>query len=343
MSSTADPAPDLEGLARWMAARVPGFEGPVALERFSGGQSNPTYALVSPSGRWVLRRKPTGPLLPSAHAVDREFRVISALSGAGFPVPRPVGYEEGPALVGAPFYVMDYVEGRIFWTLALPELARAARRPIYEAQIDTLADLHRIDPAEVGLGDYGKPGAYFARQVDRWSRQYRASETDPLPAMDRLIEWLPRTLPPEGEARIVHGDFRLDNMIFAADRPQVLAVLDWELSTLGDPMADLGYLLIAWVIPSSQRNGLAGLDLTAEGLPTAQEMVERYQARTGRRLTVSLDWLMAYNLFRLAAICQGIAGRIRDGTAASAEARATAAQAPLLAEAALSFAVKAGA
>lgn len=339
----SDPAPDLDGLARWMAARAPGVTGPVSLERFAGGQSNPTYALQTPQGRFVLRRKPTGKLLPSAHAVDREHRVISALHAQGYPVPEPVGYEDDPALVGAPFYVMRFVDGRIFWDLKLPDLTPNERTAVYLAQVDALADLHRIDPEAAGLSDYGKPGAYFARQVDRWSRQYRASETDPIPAMDRLMEWLPRTMPPEGETRVVHGDFRLDNMIFAPDRPEVLAVLDWELSTLGDPMADLGYLLIAWVIPASLRNGLAGADLEALGIPPVQRIVDRYAERTGTELKVSLDWLYAYNLFRLAAICQGIAGRVRDGTAASPDARAMAAQARPLGEAAWGFAEKMGA
>jgi aminoglycoside phosphotransferase (APT) family kinase protein len=241
------------------------------------------------------------------------------------------------------FYVMNKVEGRVLWDLKLPGMEPAERRAIFEAQTDALADLHKFDPAEIGLADYGKPGNYFARQVGRWTKQYRASEIDPIPEMDRLIEWLPQGLPPEGPARIVHGDFRLDNLMMASDAPEVRAVLDWELSTLGDPMADFSYLLIGWVLPPTVRNGLGGLDLPSLGIPTIEETVERYTARSGLGAPENLDWLMAYNLFRLAAICQGIAGRVRDGTAASAHAIETAKQVVPLAKAAWSFAVKAGA
>jgi aminoglycoside phosphotransferase (APT) family kinase protein len=329
-------------LGEWLAAHVEGYAGPLAVRQFKGGQSNPTYELATPGRTYVLRRKPPGTLLASAHAVDREFRVISALHAQGYPVARPWALCEDDAVIGSMFYVMDKIEGRVLWDLKLPGMAPDQRRAIYDAQVDALAALHAFDPAAIGLGDYGRPGNYFERQVGRWTKQYRASEIEPIPAMDRLIEFLPATLPPEGPTRIVHGDFRLDNLILAPETPEVRAVLDWELSTLGDPMADFSYLLIAWVIPASQRNGLAGADIEALGIPTIEQTVERYARLTGAR-PADLDWLFAYNLFRLAAICQGIAGRVRDGTAASAHAKSMAAQVPMLAGGALAFAKKAGA
>jgi aminoglycoside phosphotransferase (APT) family kinase protein len=329
-------------LGEWLAANVMGYSGPLAIRQFKGGQSNPTYELTTPGRTYVLRRKPPGTLLASAHAVDREFTVISALHAQGYPVARPWALCEDEAVIGSMFYVMDKVEGRVLWDLKLPGMTPEQRRAIYDAQVDALAALHAFDPAAIGLGDYGRPGNYFERQVGRWTKQYRASEIEPIAAMDRLIEFLPATLPPEGPTRIVHGDFRLDNLILAEEAPEVRAVLDWELSTLGDPMADFSYLLIAWVIPASARNGLAGADLDALGIPSVAQTVERYAALTGAR-PANLDWLFAYNLFRLAAICQGIAGRVRDGTAASAHAKSMAAQVPMLAAGALSFAQKAGA
>lgn len=334
---------DEAALGAWLTANVDGYAGPLTVRQFKGGQSNPTYELSTPGRTYVLRRKPPGTLLPSAHAVDREFTVISALHAQGYPVARPHALCTDDGVIGSMFYVMDKVEGRVLWDLKLPGLEPAQRRAIYDAQVDTLAALHRFDPAAIGLGDYGKPGNYFERQVGRWTKQYRASEIDPIPAMDRLIEFLPATLPPEGPTRIVHGDFRLDNMILAPDQPQVRAVLDWELSTLGDPMADFSYLLIAWAIPGSLRNGLAGADLKALGIPSVDEVVARYSEKTGAPPPSNLDWLFAYNLFRLAAICQGIAGRVRDGTAASPQAKSMAAQVPALAEGAWGFARKAGA
>ena len=334
---------DETALDAWMTAHVAGYAGPLAVRQFKGGQSNPTYELTTPAKSYVLRRKPPGVLLPSAHAVDREFQIISALAAQGFPVAKPHALCLDEAVIGSIFYVMDKVEGRIFWDLKLPGLTPAERRAVYEAQTDTLARLHAFDPAAIGLGDYGKAGNYFARQVGRWTKQYRASETEPVAAMDRLIAFLPDSLPPEGPSRIVHGDFRLDNMILAPDQAQVRAVLDWELSTLGDPMADFSYMLIGWVLPATMRNGVAGADLKALGIPSLEETVERYAAKTGSPAPQNLDWLLAYNLFRLAAICQGIAGRVRDGTAASAHARTMAAQVEPLSAAALGFAKKAGA
>ncbi len=334
---------DAVALDGWMTANVEGYAGPLSVRQFKGGQSNPTYELVTPGAAYVLRRKPPGVLLPSAHAVDREFTVISALHAQGFPVARPHALCTDPEVLGSIFYVMDKVEGRVFWDLKLPGLEPTERRAIYEAQTDTLAALHRFDPVDIGLGDYGKPGNYFARQVARWTKQYRASETGPIVAMDRLIDFLPTTLPPDGPTRIVHGDFRLDNIIVDPAGPGARAVLDWELSTLGDPMADFSYMLIGWVIPATLRNGLGGADLEALGIPSVAETVARYAEKTGTVPPKNLDWLFAYNLFRLAAICQGIAGRVRDGTAASPQARSMAAQVEPLSAAAWGFAVTAGA
>jgi aminoglycoside phosphotransferase (APT) family kinase protein len=334
---------DEPALERWLTQNVEGYAGPLTVRQFKGGQSNPTYELTTPGHTYVLRRKPPGTLLPSAHAVDREFTVISALHAQGYPVARPYALCTDDGIIGSMFYVMDKVEGRVLWDLKLPGMTPADRRAIYDTQIDALAALHAFDPAAIGLGDYGRLGNYFERQVGRWTKQYRASEIEPNAAMDRLIEFLPATLPPQGPTRIVHGDFRLDNLIMAPDAPQVRAVLDWELSTLGDPMADFSYLLIAWVIPADQKNGLAGTDIEALGIPSVAQTVERYARQTGGEVPANLDWLFAYNLFRLAAICQGIAGRVRDGTAASSHARAMAAQVPMLAGGALAFAKKAGA
>lgn len=334
---------DAGALDAWMAANVDGYAGPLTIRQFKGGQSNPTYELTTPGRTYVLRRKPPGVLLASAHAVDREFTVISALHAQGFPVAKPYALCTDDAVVGSMFYVMEKVEGRVLWDLKLPGMEPAQRREIYEAQVDTLARLHAFDPTAIGLEAYGKPGNYFERQVGRWTKQYRASEIDPIPAMDRLIDFLPATLPPQGPTRIVHGDFRLDNLILAPEAAEVRAVLDWELSTLGDPMADFSYLLIAWVIPAAQRNGLAGVDIAALGIPSIEQTAARYAEQAGIAPPTNLDWLFAYNLFRLAAICQGIAGRVRDGTAASSHAKSMAAQVPLLAEAAWSFAKRAGA
>lgn len=330
---------DLVALDAWMAQAVEGYAGPLSVHQFNGGQSNPTYALTTPSCAYVLRRKPSGVLLPSAHAVDREYRVIAALHAQGYPVPRPYALCLDQGVIGTIFYVMQKVEGRILWDLKLPGLTPDQRHAIYEAQVDALAELHTFDPATIGLSDFGKPGDYFQRQVDRWSRQYRASETAAIPAMNRLIDYLPHTTPAPGPVRVIHGDFRLDNMVLHPDRAEVAAVLDWELSTLGDPMSDLAGLLTAWVLPQDLRNGLGGLDVAAMGIPSVEAVIERYGARTGLTPS-SLDWLYAYSLFRLAAICQGIAGRVRDGTAVSAHARAMAAQVAPLAGLALRFAEK---
>lgn len=330
-------------LAAWGAANVPGFAGPVTVTKFPGGQSNPTYRVESADNHYVLRRKPFGTILPSAHAVEREYRLIAALHPAGFPVARPYALCEDRQVIGAPFYLMEMVEGRTLWDGSLPGMTPPERTATYHAIVDTLAALHRIDPEAVGLGDYGKPGNYFARQVERWTRQYRASQTDDLPEVERLIEFLPRTVPPQTRTSIVHGDYRIDNMIFAGDGPQVLAVLDWELSTLGDPLADFSYFLMNWVTEPEDRSGVKGLAGPETGIPTIEEMVARYCAATGCDGVPDLDWYFAYNLFRLTGIVQGIKKRMIDGNASSAQAAATVERLPGLASAAWHFAQRAGA
>ena len=334
-------------LASWLEANVAGYEGPLEVFQFKGGQSNPTYRLDTPTRRYVLRRKPFGKLLPSAHAVDREFRVISALHKVGFPAPKPFGLCTDDGVIGAMFYVMEMVAGRIFWDPTLPTMTPPQRRAIVEAEIETLAQLHNYEPEKIGLGDYGKPGNYFARQVERWSRQYRASETDKIEAMERLMEFLPRTVPVQERVSVVHGDYRLDNMVFDARDPRVIAVLDWELSTLGDPLADFSYFLMGWLMPpaaqSAGSSGIAGVDLASHGIPTIEEATALYCKLTNREGIPALDWYSAFNMFRLTAILQGIAGRVRDGTAASAQAKESILRIPALSDAALHYAIKAGA
>jgi aminoglycoside phosphotransferase (APT) family kinase protein len=335
---------DEAALASWLQANVAGYEGPLEVRQFKGGQSNPTYQLVTPAKKYVLRRKPPGKLLPSAHAVDREYKVITALGTTEFPVARTYGLCMDDSVIGTIFYVMDMVEGRILWDGALPGMTPEERRAIYHAEIKTLADLHNTDYAAIGLSDFGKPGNYFARQIDRWTKQYRASETQSVPSMDKLIDWLPTTLPQDDQTTIVHGDYRLDNMSLHPTEPRVIAVLDWELSTLGNPLADFTYFLMSWVMPGAERGGLSTLDLPALGIPTVDEVVARYCQLTGRTEGLpELDWYFAYNMFRLGAICQGIAGRVRDGTASSAHAMAMEARVPTLGDAAMSFAKRAGA
>lgn len=334
---------DDDRLGEWLRAEIAGFTGPFTVEKFAGGQSNPTYRIDAASGVYVLRRKPFGPILPSAHAVEREYRLIAALHPNGFPVAKPYGLCEEPEVLGAPFYVMEMVQGRTLWNGALPEITPDARRAHYEAIIDTLADLHSIDYAAAGLGDYGKPGNYFARQVERWTRQYRASQTDDLAEVEQLIEWLPRTVPEQTRTSIVHGDFRIDNMIFAPNAPRILAVLDWELSTLGDPLADFSYFLMSWVTEPEGRSGVMGLTGPETGIPTLEDMVARYCAATGRDGVPDLNWYFAYNLFRLTGIVQGIKKRIIDGNASSDQAEAAVARLQPLAKAAWHFAKEAGA
>lgn len=314
---------DEERLRDYLSSHVESFSGPLSVSQFKGGQSNPTYLLDAGSGRYVLRRKPPGKLLKSAHAVDREFRIISALYANGFPVPRPLALCEDEAVIGTTFFVMEYVEGRIFWDLDLPGVDVAERTAIYDNVNQTIATLHNTDYAAIGLEDYGRPGNYFARQISRWSGQYRASETTTVKSMDALIDWLPENIPDDDSASIVHGDFRLDNMIVHPTEPRVVAVLDWELSTIGHPLADFTYHLMTWQMPKIGIGsvGLAGKDLQRLGIPDEETYLRLYCQRTGRSDGIAdRNFYSAFNFFRLAAILQGIAGRVRDGTAASAHA-----------------------
>jgi aminoglycoside phosphotransferase (APT) family kinase protein len=314
---------DVGLLQDYMESHVEGFHGPLTVRQFRGGQSNPTYKLETVSCNYVLRRKPPGKLLKSAHAVEREFRIISALYGAGFPVPRPFVLCEEAEVVGTTFFIMECVDGRIFWAPDLPKFSKEERTALYDNVNEVLARLHSFDFVALGLEDYGKPGNYFSRQISRWSSQYRASETGPVVAMDKLIDWLPENVPADDSVSIVHGDFRLDNMIVHPTEPRVIAVLDWELSTIGHPLADFTYHLMAWQMGDIGigSSGLVGKDLGALGIPDAESYIARYCERTGRKNGIDhRNFYSAFNFFRLAAILQGIAGRVRDGTAASAHA-----------------------
>ncbi|SRR6266508_1534899 len=338
---------DVTRLEAYLAARLPDFHGPLGVRQFKGGQSNPTYLLETPRRRYVLRRKPPGKLLPSAHAVDREFRIIGALYAQRFPVAEPLLYCADEGIVGTPFYVMGHVEGRVIWEPHMPGAAPSERAAVYDAMNATLARLHSFDPAAIGLADFGRGENYVARQVERWSKQYHASETEKIDEMERLIAWLPAHLPPSGPVRLVHGDYRLDNIILAPTGPTVLAVLDWELSTLGDPLADLAYHLMQWDMPPSETGAgvgtLLGHDLAALGIPARAAYVDAYLARTGLDPRPHLPVYLAYNFFRLAAILQGIVGRVRDGTATSENAAAMAPLVRPLAAKAWQFAREAGA
>ncbi|HZT26315.1 MAG TPA: phosphotransferase family protein [Pseudolabrys sp.] len=322
-SGTKDAAPalrlDTARLEQFLAIKIKGFAGPLTVRQFKGGQSNPTYLLETPTRSYVLRRKPPGKLLPSAHAVDREHRVIGALHAQRFPVPAPLLYCSDESVVGTAFYVMSFVDGRVFWEPQMPESNAAERKTVYDAMNETIARLHSLQPAAIGLGDFGKGESYVARQVERWSKQYRASETEKIEDMERVMEWLPAHIPPQPPTRLVHGDYRLDNLIFARDAPRIVAVLDWELSTLGDPLADFTYHLMIWHMPYSESAAgtatLAGHDLDSLGIPTMDDYVAAYVARTGLDPRPHLSTYLAYNFFRIAAILQGIIGRVRDGTA----------------------------
>ena len=331
-----------EALGRWLEANLPGFLAPFELKKFASGQSNPTYRIVAASGEYVLRRKPFGPLLPSAHAVDREYRLLAALYPFEFPVPEPLALCEDQSVIGAIFYVMELAKGRSYANGALPDFDPTTRGRMYEQLVDALADLHNVDPDAAGLGDFGKPGNYFERQVRRWTRQYRDSETDHIPEMERLVAFLPETIPEQARSSIVHGDYRIDNAMFDGDGT-LTAVLDWELATLGDPLADFSYLAMQWAMPADGGAGLAGLDLQALGIPTLAEIGGRYSERSGVPVGATLDWYFAYNLFRLAGIVQGIKKRVIDGTASHAQAEEMAKRVPMLAAAAWRFAQKAGA
>ena len=334
---------DEAALARWMEANVAGYAGPLAVEQFKGGQSNPTYKLVTPGKAYVLRRKPPGQLLAGAHAVEREARVVAALEKAAFPVPHVYGLCTDDSVIGTWFYIMDMVEGRIVWDATFPDVTREARPAYFDAMNDTLARLHKVDIAAVGLSDFGKPGNYFARQIGRWSKQYLADAAAGRdPHLDKLVEWLPTRIPAGDETTLVHGDFRVDNMIFHPTEPRVLAVLDWELSTLGHPLADLSYQLMMYYMRPEVIAGLVGADLAALNIPSEAEYVAAYCKRTGRDGIPDLDFYMAYNLFRLAAIFHGIKGRVMRGTAASPNAKKRVEALPWIAELAWKQAQKVG-
>ena len=345
MTSARELAHDLDAaaLSRWLARHLPDRGTLLGLEKFPGGQSNPTYRLDFEAGPLVLRRKPFGSILPSAHAVDREFRVIAALHPKGVPVAQPLALCIDETVIGTMFYVMEFVEGRIFWDGTLPGQSPEARRAIYGEAIATLAGLHNLDHVALHLGSFGRSGNYFARQVDRWTRQYRAAETAKIEPVERLIEWLPRTVPEQTRSAIIHGDYRLDNLVFAADRPSCRAILDWELSTVGDPLADFAYFAMNWVMPADGRSGVCGVDFASSGIPSLNEVIALYCARTDRDDVPDLHWYFAYNLFRLVGILQGIRKRIDDGNASSSEAEASAARVIPLAEAAWREARLAGA
>lgn len=311
---------DEAALGRWIRAGIAGAPRLDAVEKFVGGQSNPTYAVRTDRGSYVLRRKPFGPLLPSAHAIEREYGLIAALHPTGFPVPKPVALCEDNTVIGASFYLMELIEGRTFWDGTLPDLSKEERRFCYEDLIDTIGALHMIDHAAVGLADYGRPGNYMGRQVDRWTKQYRASQTEEIREVEHLIEWLPETLPQQSGAAIIHGDYRVDNLVYAAGAPRVRAVLDWELWTVGDPLADFAYLAMCWVMPRDGRAGLAGVDLAEAGIPTLEDILARYCRATGRTSLPDLHWYFAYNLFRAVGIVQGIKKRMIDGNASSPQA-----------------------
>ena len=333
-------------LEHYLSNRLPGFSGPLSVSRFKGGQSNPTYHLTTASGDYVLRRKPYGKLLPSAHAIEREFRVTLALHSTGFPLARPRLLCGNEAIIGSAFYVMDFVAGRIFWQPHAPGLSTSHRAAIFSSMNDAMARLHLLNPAKLGLADFGRPDNYLTRQIKRWSEQYRASETEKIDAMDHLIRWLPGACPATTEAAIIHGDFRLDNCIIHASEPRIIAVIDWELSTIGDPLADFTYHLMQWFMPVSEHGAGVGSLIGHEndpGIPRLADDIESYCEKTGRAAIPQFNFYMAYNFFRLAAILQGILGRVRDGTAANADAGLMARQVAPLAQTAWRFARKAGA
>jgi aminoglycoside phosphotransferase (APT) family kinase protein len=326
---------DEASLGRWLRDHLPGFAGLVRIEQFRGGQSNPTFLLTGADGeRYVLRKKPAGTLLPSAHAVDREFRVIRALYGSDVPVARPLCLCTDERILGTMFYVMGYASGRNLWDPTLPGMTPVERAALYEEMNRVIAALHILDYDARGLGDYGKPGNYFARQIARWGGQYRASETERIEAMEKLLAWLPANIPAGDETVLVHGDYRLDNLIFDSGSPRMLAVVDWELSTLGHPLADFSYHAMLWRVPAGEAGGLLGLDLRSLGIPDEADYIAGYCERTGREAIEPRVWefCMAYNLFRIACIRQGILKRVLEGTAASAHAREAGSKARATAE-----------
>ncbi|BDW98536.1 phosphotransferase family protein [Maricaulis maris] len=348
MTAAPDASPrddiDLNRLEAWLKGEIEGLQGPLRLTKFPGGQSNPTYRLDAGGAAYVLRRKPFGPTLPSAHAVDREHRLIAALHPTGFPVARPLALCEDDSVIGSIFYVMELVDGRSLADGSLPGETPRARGEMYRALTTALAALHSVDHEEAGLADYGRPGNYFERQVGRWTKQYRAAQTDDIPEVDGLIEYLPRTVPQQTRTSIIHGDYRIDNALFEPDGTRIKAVLDWELSTLGDPLADFTYYAMQWAMPTGDGGaGLDGVDFAASGIPTLDETVELYCQLTGRDSVPTMDWYFAYNLFRLVGIVQGIKKRMIDGNASSDKAAATVARLEPLAIRAWEFARRAGA
>lgn len=344
---------DVSALEVWMSAQVAGFAGPITVEMFKGGQSNPTYKLVTLGRSYVMRSKP-GPvakLLPSAHAIEREFKVMQGLAGTDVPVPHMYALCEDESVIGRAFYIMEFKAGRVLWDQSLPGMTPQQRGAIYDEMNRVMAALHTVDVTRQGLADYGKPGNYFERQIGRWSKQYVASVTQPIDEMDKLMAWLPMNMPAsakdDSKVSIVHGDYRMDNLMFAADAPQVVAVLDWELSTLGHPLADFSYHCMAWHIPASLGRGIGGLDIAALGIPSEAEYMRRYCERTGlatpQQLQADWNFYLAYNMFRIAAILQGIAKRVEAGTASSAQAKAAGDTARPMAQLAWSYAQKHGA
>jgi aminoglycoside phosphotransferase (APT) family kinase protein len=325
---------DVERLAAHLEQHLPEFHGPLTVHQFQGGQSNPTYLLTTPDARYVMRSKP-GPvakLLPSAHAIEREFHVMRALASQGIPVPWTLLLVEDESVIGRAFYLMEHVEGRIFWEQSLPGVSIAERAAIYDEMNRIIARLHTVDIERAGLADYGKAGNYFARQIGRWSKQYRASETEKVDAMDRLIDWLPSHIPPGDETTIVHGDYRMDNLVFHPTEPRIIAILDWELSTLGHPLADFSYHCMSWHIAPGAFRGIAGLDHAALGIPDEAEYIQRYAERTGRGPIENWNFYLAYNLFRIAAILQGVYKRATEGIASSDNALKSGENAKALAE-----------
>jgi aminoglycoside phosphotransferase (APT) family kinase protein len=331
---------DEQSLARWMARNIEGFSGDLEVRQFAGGQSNPTFFLTAGDHRCVLRKKPPGELLPSAHAVDREFRVIRALADTDVPVPRARALCEDPAVIGQMFFIMDWVPGRVLRDPLLPGMSPPERAAIYDAMNETLAALHRVDPDAVGLTTFGRPGNYIERQVARWIKQYEASKTEEIPSFDRLVEWLPTNIPPGEERAIAHGDFRLENLIIHPSEARVVAVLDWELSTIGHPLADLGYNLMGHYMPVGATQRIGGIDLAAAGIPNVEQYVSAYARRTGRERIEHLEFFVVFSMFRMAAIAQGIVMRARIGSASSENALAVGRMARAIADAAWELATK---
>lgn len=335
---------DEKALVGYLSDTIPDFEQPMSVRRFKGGQSNPTYQLSTPNRNYVLRRKPPGELMPSAHAVDREYRIITALRAADFPVPETYVMCEDESVIGTMFYVMEMVEGRVFWEMSLPGFSKEERAKIYDAKIQTLAKFQQLDYRALGLEGFGKPTDYFARQIHRWGKTYVASETETIPEMDKLNEWLPKNIPADNAVSLIHGDYRMDNMIYHPTEPRVVAVLDWELATIGHPLGDFTYHLVPWLVPAmgEKISSLAGLDLESLGIPSEAQYTQRYCELTGRTGIDNMDYYRAYTVWRIAAIYQGIIKRVEEGTAASADAPKDAGMVKVLAKRAMEFAKRAG-